>query len=404
MLNLHHWKEILFFLKGYFHKRYPNASKALDLAMKLHNGQERKNGLPYVIHPLWVTMLLVLLDLKQDLKKMYPDKEDAYIEHMLDILYAASLLHDVQEDCVMIQEDWDGLDKEVFDLVTILTKTHKSNEEYYHKISLNFLASLIKLADRANNVLTMEAFSLKKIKEYITETHEYFVPLIKRMRTNYPKLSRTISIMETLIFSLVNTIAELLGIEKIFQKMIDVKSILDSTGKVTERAIRKLISFASNIPTKHKVHPLSVAKTLISMGITDDYIVAAAVLHELPHWSKNWELELSEFPIKVQKIIEAYQENTDMKLYYANDAYVDAILIRFANRINTVKSSVSMMPMLENEIDRYIKELNKYRVMYDYVKANHIEYEDIVDIIYWTIVSMVRTIEAIQKKLSDPKS
>lgn len=402
MLNLKHWKEIEYFLKGYFYKRYPNAEKALYWAIKLHNDQTRRNGLPYIVHPLWVTMFLVLLDLKHELKKMYPDKDDAYIEHILDVIYAASMLHDIKEDCTIDSKGWDRLDREISNLVTILTKTNKSTEEYYHKISLNFMASLIKLADRANNILTMEAFSVEKIKEYITETYKNYVSLINSMRINYPQLVRIINVMETVIFSITDTIADLLRIDKIFQRRIDVLSIVASTGKTTEKAIKKMLS--NSVSTKYKVHPLSVGKTLLNMGIKDDCIVAAAVLHELPHWSKNWELELSEFPIKVQKIIEAYQENTDMKLYYANDAYVDAILIRFANRINTVKSSVSMMPMLENEIDRYIKELNKYRVMYDYVKANHIEYEDIVDIMYWTIVSMVRTIEAIQKKLSDQKS
>ena len=73
--------EIYTFIKEYATlNNYTNTLKALSVASKLHEGQFRKGGAPYIIHPLYIT-----------LKIIYSATDD-------DITCAAALLHDVIED------------------------------------------------------------------------------------------------------------------------------------------------------------------------------------------------------------------------------------------------------------------------------------------------------------------
>ena len=82
-----------------------NTKIALDLAIKLHDGQFRDGGAPYIIHPLEATNYLILLGIWSPIYKMELDsshdeslaKEIAYKD--LDVLLASMLLHDTLEDC-----------------------------------------------------------------------------------------------------------------------------------------------------------------------------------------------------------------------------------------------------------------------------------------------------------------
>ena len=60
--------------------------KGYEVARKAHEGQKRKSGEPYIIHPLYVALILADLEL---------DKETI----------TAGLLHDVVEDTIMTREE-----------------------------------------------------------------------------------------------------------------------------------------------------------------------------------------------------------------------------------------------------------------------------------------------------------
>ena len=85
------------------HKYHPSddismIEKAFDIAYHAHKGQCRKSGEPYIIHPLWVAIILAELEL---------DKETII----------AGILHDVVEDTVLTEEEL----KEIFgEEVTLL--------------------------------------------------------------------------------------------------------------------------------------------------------------------------------------------------------------------------------------------------------------------------------------------
>lgn len=91
------------------HRYHPSADislieKAYHVASKAHEGQVRKSGEPYIIHPLSVAIILASLEL---------DKETI----------AAGILHDVLEDTVMTDEEMKHeFGEEVFLLVDGVTK------------------------------------------------------------------------------------------------------------------------------------------------------------------------------------------------------------------------------------------------------------------------------------------
>ena len=146
--------------------------KAYKVAYSAHEGQKRKSGEPYIIHPLCVAIILADLEL---------DKET--IE--------AALLHDVVEDTVMTLDE---LTKEfgsevalLVDGVTKLTQLSWSKDKteiQAENLRKMFLAMakdirviLIKLADRLHNMRTLQYQSPAKQKEKARETMDIYSPL-----------------------------------------------------------------------------------------------------------------------------------------------------------------------------------------------------------------------------------
>ena len=148
---------------------------ALDFSVRMHEGQKRKSGLPYVSHCIDVAN--ILLDWNMDYTTII-----------------SALLHDVVEDTDVSLEDIDKeFGSDVAFLVDGVTKIdHIAFRSHEHKQAENFtklflsLAKdlrviIIKFADRLNNMETIEYLSSKKRKEIASETKEIFVPLAHRL-------------------------------------------------------------------------------------------------------------------------------------------------------------------------------------------------------------------------------
>ena len=150
--------------------------KAYKLAVKAHGDQRRKSGEPYIIHPLWVAIILADLEM---------DKETI----------AAGMLHDVVEDTKFTEED---IRREFGDEVALLvdgvTKLGRLSyssdklEVQAENLRKMFLAMakdirviIIKLADRLHNMRTLQFMTPAKQKEKAKETMDIYAQIAQRL-------------------------------------------------------------------------------------------------------------------------------------------------------------------------------------------------------------------------------
>lgn len=104
---------------------------------------------------------------------------------------AAAFLHDVCEDYdVGFEEIESKFGVEVCRAVRLLSKEHRGDKTpmdvYYKEIAKHPIASIVKGADRVNNIQTMVGvFSLEKQKAYITETEDLVLPMLKNARRHF---------------------------------------------------------------------------------------------------------------------------------------------------------------------------------------------------------------------------
>nr|WP_217361648.1 bifunctional (p)ppGpp synthetase/guanosine-3',5'-bis(diphosphate) 3'-pyrophosphohydrolase [Aeromicrobium stalagmiti] len=150
--------------------------KAYEIAERMHDGQKRKSGDPYITHPLAVTTILAELG-------------------MTTPTLCAALLHDTVEDTPYTLEQLTAdFGEEVRHLVDGVTKLDKvkygdsAQSETIRKMvvamSRDIRVLVIKLADRLHNMRTLRYLRQDKQERIARETIEIFAPLAHRLGMN----------------------------------------------------------------------------------------------------------------------------------------------------------------------------------------------------------------------------
>src|SRR5947209_7510067 len=163
-----------------YRSRHPKADPALltrayHVAAEAHEGQVRRSGDPYIVHPLAVATILAELGLD-------------------DLTLAAALLHDAVEDTGISLEDvtadFGPQVASMVDGVTKLDRVRFDSKEAQQAASMrkmlvamakDWRVLIIKLGDRLHNMRTIAAMPEWKQKRTAQETLDIYAPLAHRL-------------------------------------------------------------------------------------------------------------------------------------------------------------------------------------------------------------------------------
>lgn len=175
--------------------RMEQTLKALTFSREKHQGQLRKSGEPYIVHPLTMACDAMSMGIKDD------------------NIIATILLHDVCEDCgVSLQElPVNDTVRRGVQLMTFTVLDGETKEiaktRYYNMLIQSKEAVITKLIDRCHNVSSMAGtFSIEKLKSYIDETRTYVLPLLRQAKDHFPEESDRLFTLKYHITSVVDAI------------------------------------------------------------------------------------------------------------------------------------------------------------------------------------------------------
>ncbi len=157
-------------------QRLNNIRRAFDYAAMKHEGQTRKSGQPYIVHPRDVAITLA--------------------EYQVDPnTIIAGLLHDIIEDTnTSYEEIKEGFGEEVADIVEGVTKLDllhyegskatqqvRNHQKMVLAMSKDIRVIFVKLADRLNNMRTLGYLDDERQTRISRETLDIFAPIAHRL-------------------------------------------------------------------------------------------------------------------------------------------------------------------------------------------------------------------------------
>ena len=260
--------------------------RAYKVAKEAHEGQFRKSGEPYIIHPLCVAIILAELEL---------DKESFF----------AGLLHDVVEDTVMTCEDVarefgdevallvDGVTK-----LTQLNYQHDKIEVQAENLRKMFLAMakdirviMIKLADRLHNMRTMQYQSPAKQVEKSRETMDIYAPIAHRLGISKIKVELDDLSMKYLMPDTYNDLVKQVDINRPGREAF-IKSIIKEVGMHISNAgieaeidgrVKHFFSIYRKMVNQNKTldQIYDIFAVRIKVDTVKDCYAALGVIHEM---------------------------------------------------------------------------------------------------------------------------
>ncbi|MCD8522331.1 MAG: bifunctional GTP diphosphokinase/guanosine-3',5'-bis pyrophosphate 3'-pyrophosphohydrolase [Saccharospirillaceae bacterium] len=153
-------------------------SRAYYYAEQAHDGQRRRSGEPYIIHPLAVANILA----------------DMHLDHQS---LMAAMLHDVIEDTgvpkTALAKQFGDVVTDLVDGVSKLTNIHFESKEHQQAENFQKMAMamakdirviLVKLADRLHNLRTLGSLKPEKRRRIARETLDIYAPIANRLGLN----------------------------------------------------------------------------------------------------------------------------------------------------------------------------------------------------------------------------
>ena len=202
--------------------------RAYEFGARMHSGQARDSGEPYIYHPLAVARILAEMRL------------DA-------TTICAAILHDVIEDTAVDKgEIVRQFGKDVAELVDGVSKFHKvegmtraeQQAESVRKLLLamaqDLRVILVKLADRLHNMRTLEGVESAKRRRVARETLEIYAPIAQRLGINTLRTE-----LEDLAFLNLHPKRYNVFQRAVNDRLGDTKSLIKEFEHKLERALRE---------------------------------------------------------------------------------------------------------------------------------------------------------------------
>ena len=231
---MNYWEQLLDKAKAnHLNLDFDKIKLALGFAEESHQGQYRKSGDDYIVHPVEVAK--ILMDMKMDTDTI-----------------VAGLLHDVVEDTLIpIADIKYNFGDTVATLVDGVTKLKalpngtKNQAENIRKMILamaeNIRVILIKLADRLHNMRTLKFMKPEKQQSISKETLDIYAPLAHRLG-----MAKVKSELEDIAFSYLH-----------HDEFLEIKRLVDNTKEerkdYIENFIRTIIRTLSDLDIKAEV-------------------------------------------------------------------------------------------------------------------------------------------------------
>src|SRR6266540_1293693 len=227
--------------------------RALRFASERHEGQQRRSGEDFILHPLGVARILAELG-----------RDDATL--------AGALAHDVVEDTdATIEEVRAEFGEEVANLVEGVTKLtriqfqsrEQAQAENYRKMVMamaeDYRVILIKLADRLHNMRTIEYLGKQKQLQKARETLEVYAPLAHRLGIHTVKWELEDLAFQTLHPRKYSEIESMVN-----QRRADREKFVQNAGKVLKRELDK-VEIPAEISSRAK-HFYSIYEKMAKRG------------------------------------------------------------------------------------------------------------------------------------------
>ena len=229
--------------------------KAYELAEKAHTGQYRKDGSPFVFHPLCVASILA--DLKLDLYTI-----------------VTGLLHDVVEDTPVgldfLKEQFNETIAFLVDGVSKVSQIHfkdtqKKDSENMRKMIVAMARDvrviLVKLADRLHNMRTLNHLPQEKQLRVAQETMDIYAPLASRLGIHSIKVE-----LEDLAFRYSDLEAYRSLVEKMDSEKTEMEQYIDEVIHILEEEISVKMKLEAEITGRPK-NLCSIYRKMVSQNV-----------------------------------------------------------------------------------------------------------------------------------------